>query len=107
MVSSYSCRLRSNSVIPITQSIAKNLAVLPQDVIASMKEEGYRGKTVTVKIRFTDFKTYTRAKSLDKFTDSEPEIRRAAFDCLNRFELKKKVRLIGVRISNFKKANAN
>ncbi len=68
-----------------------------------MKEEGYRGKTVTVKIRFTDFKTYTRAKSLDKFTDSEPEIRRAAFDCLNRFELKKKVRLIGFRISNLEK----
>jgi DNA polymerase-4 len=83
--------------------IAKNLVELTQDVISSMKEEGYRGRTVTVKVRFNDFKTYTRAKSLDKFTDSEPEIRRAAFDCLGRFELKKKVRLIGVRISNFEK----
>jgi DNA polymerase-4 len=50
---------------------------------------GYQEKTVTVKVRFSDFKTYTRAKSLDGFTDSEPEFRRAAFDCLNRFELKK------------------
>jgi DNA polymerase-4 len=85
------------------QLIAKNLVELTKDVIASMKEESYRGRTVTVKMRFSDFKTYTRAKSLDKFTDSEPEIRRAAFDCLGRFELKKKVRLIGVRISNFEK----
>lgn len=85
------------------QLIAKNLVELTKDVIASMKEESYRGRTVTVKMRFNDFKTYTRAKSLDKFTDSEPEIRRAAFDCLGRFELKKKVRLIGVRISNFEK----
>ncbi len=85
------------------QLIAKNLVELIQDVIASMKEEGYRGRTVTVKVRFTDFKTYTRAKTLDKFTDSEREIRRAAFDCLGRFELKKKVRLIGVRISNLEK----
>ena len=85
------------------QLIAKNLVDLIQDVVAGMKEEGYRGKTVTVKIRFNDFRTYTRAKSLDKFTDSEPEIRRAAFDCLNRFELKKKVRLIGFRISNLEK----
>ena len=85
------------------QIIAKNLVELTQDVVASMKEEGYRGRTVTVKVRFTDFKTYTRAKTLDEFTDSEAEIRRAAFDCLGRFELKKKVRLIGVRISNLEK----
>jgi DNA polymerase-4 len=85
------------------QLIAKNLVELIQGVVASMKEEGYRGRTVTVKVRFNDFKTYTRAKSLDEFTDSEPEIRRAAFDCLNRFELKKKVRLIGFRVSNLKK----
>ena len=85
------------------QLIAKNLVELTKEVIASMKEESYRGRTVTVKVRFNDFKTYTRAKSLDKFTDSEPEIRRAAFDCLGRVELKKKVRLIGVRISNFEK----
>jgi len=85
------------------QLIAKNLVELTQAVVSNLKEEGYRGRTVTVKVRFTDFKTYTRAKTLDKFTDSEGEIRRAAFDCLSRFELKKKVRLIGVRISNLEK----
>jgi DNA polymerase-4 len=85
------------------QLIAKNLVELTQDVVASMKEEGYRGRTVTVKVRFTDFKTYTRAKTLDEFTNSEPQIRRASFDCLGIFELKKKVRLIGVRISNLEK----
>ena len=85
------------------QLIAKNLVELTQDVVVSMKEEGYRARTVTVKVRFADFKTYTRAKTLDEFTNSEPQIRRAAFDCLSRFELKKKVRLIGVRISNLEK----
>lgn len=85
------------------QLIAKNLVELTQGVVASMKEEGYRARTVTVKVRFADFKTYTRAKTLDEFTNSEPQIRRAAFDCLGRFELKKKVRLIGVRISNLEK----
>ena len=85
------------------QLIAKNLVELIKDVIATMKEEGYRGRTVTVKVRFNDFTTHTRAKTLDRFTDLEGEIRRAAFDCLGRFELKKKVRLIGVRISNLEK----
>jgi DNA polymerase-4 len=82
------------------QVIAKTLAGLTKDVVNSMGEEGYLGRTVTVKVRFSDFKTYTRAKTLGESTDSLEEIRRAAFDCLKRFELKKKVRLIGVRIGN-------
>jgi len=85
------------------QMIAKTLAELTKEVVASIKEEGYQGRTVTVKIRFNDFKTYTRAKTLSGHTDSEEEIRRAAFECLGRLELKKKVRLIGVRISNLEK----
>ena len=85
------------------QMIAKILAELTKEVVSSMKEEGYQGRTVTVKIRFKDFKTYTRAKTLSRYTDSEEEIRKAAFDCLGKFELKKKVRLVGVRVSNLKK----
>jgi DNA polymerase-4 len=82
------------------QEIAKTLAELTKDVVTSMKKEGYQGRTVTVKIRFSDFKTYTRAKTLNESTDSLEEIRRAVFDCLRRFELKKKVRLIGMRIGH-------
>ncbi len=85
------------------QVIAKTLAELAKEVVIHMKEEGYQGRTVTLKIRFNDFKTYTRAKTLSGHTDSEEEIRRAAFDCLRRVELKKKVRLIGVRMGQLKK----
>jgi DNA polymerase-4 len=85
------------------QVIAKTLAELTKEVVINMKEEDYQGRTVTLKIRFNDFKTYTRAKTLSRHTDSEEEIRKAAFDCLGRLELKKKVRLIGVRISHLQK----
>jgi DNA polymerase-4 len=85
------------------QVIAKTLVELTKEVVRSMKGEGYQGRAVTVKIRFNDFKTYTRAKTLSGHIDEEEEIRKAAFDCLGRFELKKKVRLIGVRLSNLKK----
>jgi DNA polymerase-4 len=82
------------------QVIAKTLAELTKEVVTSMKEEDYQCRTITVKVRFSDFKTYTRAKTLDESTDSLEEVKRAAFDCLKRFELKKKVRLIGVRVGN-------
>jgi DNA polymerase-4 len=88
------------------QVIAKNLAQLTKEVVINMKAEGYLVRTVTVKIRFDDFKTYTRAKTVTEHTDSEQEIRKAAFDCLGKFELKKKVRLVGVRVSNFKKSSS-
>jgi DNA polymerase-4 len=85
------------------QAIAKTLVELTKEVVINMREEGYHGRTVTVKIRFNNFKTYTRAKTIHALTDSEDDIRRAAFDCLSRIELKKKVRLIGIRVSNLEK----
>ena len=86
------------------QEIAKNLAGLCREVTSDLGRSGYMGKTVTVKIRYSDFKTVTRAKTLDHATDMLEEIRKAAFDCLGRVELKnKKVRLIGVRAGNLEK----
>ncbi|HUL22341.1 MAG TPA: DNA polymerase IV [Thermodesulfobacteriota bacterium] len=85
------------------QVIAKTLVDLIKEVIHNMKEEGYQGRTITLKIRFSDFKTYTRARTLSQHGDSEEEIRKAAFDCLGRIELKKKVRLVGVRVGDLKK----
>ncbi len=86
------------------QEIAKNLAELCREVSKDLKRSGYKGKTVTVKVRYSDFKTVTRAKTLERAVDSVEEIRKAAFDCLGRVELKnRKVRLIGVRAGNLEK----
>lgn len=85
------------------QVIAKNLAELTKEVVEDLKGRGLTCRTVTVKMRFNDFKTCTRAKTLSGPSDVLEEIRRAAFDCLNRFELKRKVRLIGVRVSGLNK----
>ncbi len=85
------------------QTIAKTLAELAKDVADDIKRSGYLCRTVTVKIRFEDFKTYTRAKTMTEFTDSNEVIRKAAFEALGRLELKKRVRLIGVRVGNLKK----
>ncbi len=81
------------------QTIARHLADLTRETVAELKDRGYRAKNVTVKIRFSDFKTQTRATTLEDPTDSLEVIRKAAFYCLGRFELKKKIRLVGVRMS--------
>ena len=82
------------------QVLSKVLAELAGEVASGLKKEGYQGKTVTVKVRYGDFETHTHAKTLSSVTCREDEIRRAAFACFSRFELKKKVRLVGVRVSS-------
>lgn len=85
------------------QLLRKILAEVAREVVNDIRQRGYKGKTVTLKVRFSDFETHTRAKTLYEHTDSLEQIRRAAFDCLNRLELKKKVRLIGIRVSRLEK----
>lgn len=86
------------------QEIARNLAELCREVSKDLKRTGHKGRTITVKVRYSDFRTVTRAKTLDRHVDSVEDIRKAAFECLGRVELKnKKVRLIGVRAGNLEK----
>lgn len=82
------------------QVIAKTLAALTKDVIADMVSNGYKARTFTVKVRFSDFRTLTRATTLHDFIDSEEEVRKAVFSCLKKIQLDKRVRLLGVRASN-------
>lgn len=89
------------------QTIAKTIAELTREVVDDIRERGYKSKTVTLKVRFSDFKTYTRAITLPEPTDSIEKIRKAAFQCLKRIELKMKVRLIGVRLTQLVKENVD
>ncbi|MEN6487410.1 MAG: DNA polymerase IV [Smithella sp.] len=88
------------------QVIARTIAELTKEVVSDLQRKSYCARTVTIKIRFDDFNTFTRACSLDKATDFEEVIRKAAFSCLKRIELHRRVRLIGIRVTNLKK-NAN
>jgi DNA polymerase-4 len=85
------------------QALARTLADLTRDVVMEMKEEGYKARTFTVKVRFSDFETLTRALTLPEPTDSETKARHAVFACFKRVEIGKKVRLLGVRAGNLEK----
>jgi DNA polymerase-4 len=82
------------------QTLAKTIADLSREVAGDIKQRGYKGRTVTLKVRFSDFRTITRAKTLAEHTDSYEEIRKTAFACLQKVDLAgEKIRLLGVRIT--------
>ena len=86
------------------QTIARTVADLTREVVEDLADHDYATRTVTLKIRYGDFKTVTRACSLPAPIRKEDEIRRLAFSCLKRVELKgRQVRLVGVRAGNLEK----
>ena len=62
-------------------------------------------KTVTLKIRFKNFETYTRAHSLTSYNNTPKHVRVVVKNLLEEFENKKPedIRLVGVKISNLRK----
>jgi len=79
------------------------LLSLSQKISLNLVREGYKGKTVTLKIRYSDFNGGTARITLDKYTDSMFEIFKASFLLLEKFDLiRNKIRMIGVSVSNLK-----
>lgn len=70
-----------------------------------LRRSGYKGRTVTLKVKYADFKQVTRSRSLDARTDNTTVIFDTACDLLAQLELRRAVRLIGVGVSNFEARN--
>jgi DNA polymerase-4 len=80
------------------------LLYLSDRVSRRLRQSEYVGKTVTLKLRRSDFQRITRAVSLNRYIDNEQEIYRISRKILlDNYFLEKPIRLIGVGISNLKK----
>lgn len=75
-------------------------------VAEDLQRKGYVGRTVGIKLRFDTFETVTRDLTIPAATADAAAIRRAATECLRRIELKRRLRLLGVRVSALTPASA-
>ena len=86
--------------------ISSVLLSLSSMVARRLRQKGFLGRTVTLKLRYSDFVTLTRSETIPKPTDSEHRIYQVAKKLtLNHLgsELNmsiRKVRLLGVSVSN-------
>ena len=76
------------------------LARLGQDVGYRLRQERLTARTIGIKVRYTDFTTITRAKTLASPVSSDPEIIACAKSLLERLSPSRPVRLLGVAASN-------
>ena len=79
-------------------ALSKIFTALCVEVSDDLRRKRYAGRNVAIKLRFDDFRTVTRARTLASPTDDARTIRRAAGECLKRVDLSRRIRLLGVRV---------
>jgi DNA polymerase-4 len=79
--------------------IRRELLRLSAKVTARMRTARMAGRTVTLRVRFADFTTITRSRTLPEATDVTQEVYRTAVALFTALGLQRaRVRLVGVRV---------
>jgi DNA polymerase-4 len=78
--------------------VKRELLRLAERTAAGLRKRSLRGRTVSIKVRFGDFTTITRSRTLPVATDVTQEIFRTACQLLDEQTPPGAIRLIGVRV---------
>ncbi|HBN96457.1 MAG TPA: DNA polymerase IV [Firmicutes bacterium] len=79
--------------------LRQQLAQMGEKVGWRLREQGLYARTVSIKVRFSDFKTITRSHTLNHSFNDDDTIFREALHLLEQIKLQP-VRLLGVTVSN-------
>ena len=72
---------------------------LTGELCDTLGKQAQRGRTIGIKVRFANFSTVTRARSLEAPTAERDTVWSVALDLLRRLEPAMPVRLLGVRVA--------
>ncbi len=79
--------------------VLRELLRLSAKVTGRMRAAGVAGRTVTLKVRFADFTTITRSRTLSDATDVTSEVHETAVRLFDALGLQRaRIRLVGVRV---------
>ncbi len=84
-------------------TIKKVFYVLSEKVHASLLKKRYRFRTVTIRVRYGNFSTYTRSRTLSCASTDLYVMRREALHLMKEFTGTGRFRLLGVGVSNLEK----
>lgn len=83
------------------EDVKKELTVLAQRVAESLERYGKRGRTIVLKIRYSDFSTLTKRQTLDRAMRDRKTIEQTVHEIYNGLpENSSGVRLLGVTVTN-------
>ncbi|MGB9131901.1 MAG: DNA polymerase IV [Methanosarcina sp.] len=82
--------------------ITRSLDILAESVHSSLLKHHSLFKTVTLIVRFEDFSTYTRSKTVPIWTSDLLVIKRTAIQLLSEFTGRRRFRLVGVGVTKLR-----
>ena len=82
--------------------ISDSLEILVESVHDSLTTHSFLFKTVNLTVRYEDFSTYTRSKTIPIWTSDIFLIKKTAMQLLSEFMGRQKLRLIGVGVSKLR-----
>jgi DNA polymerase IV len=77
------------------------------ELCETLAREERRGRTIGIKVRFDDFSTVTRARSLEAAVNDLVTVGTVALELLRRLDPPRPVRLLGVRVAGLDEEPAN
>lgn len=87
------------------KKIAEKIESISKEVAEEVKKQGVFFKTVTVKIRYSDFSEHLKSKSISHYTDDLSEMLETAQRLFDQaVEPERAIRKVGVRVSGFGKS---
>jgi DNA polymerase-4 len=81
--------------------LGRHVVRMSESVARQLRDAGLAGRTVTVKVKFSDFTLITRSHTLGFLVDTAPALATVATALLEAVELRAGVRLLGVSVSGF------
>ena len=86
--------------------VARELLRLSAEVGQRLRERQWVARTVGIKIRFADFRTVTRARTVADWVDSTATLHEIALDLYRGLDLDRpRIRLVGVKAEQFRDAS--
>ena len=85
----------------------EKLEHIAEEVAKRLKKNDVAGKTITLKIKYSDFSLQTRSKTLPYFISEKSVILETAKDLLYQDKLNNSVRLLGISLSNLNTEKEN
>jgi len=85
--------------------VLKTLQRLSDKVAGRLRHQGFKARTISLKLRYQSFTTFTRQTSVPEALDTGNEIFALIRTLFEKFSLEESVRLIGVGTSNLLRTN--
>ena len=92
--------------IESAEEVERVLLALSEKVGYRLRRHGCKGRTVQLKLRLGDFRTYTRSRTLSEATCYDREIYETALALYRALGVKQGIRLLGISVSGFDTSGA-